>query len=394
MPGVINLNAGTCSPVCRDALDLMLELTARQSADPTQFIFREAPVLAETLRGKLAGMLEADANCLLLLPNATYGINTVARALTLKPGDEVLMSDQEYLHYLPLWREIVASSGARLVQVPLPLNGEADATPQGVLARFRARVTAKTRVLFFSHVTSATGTELPAKALCSLARERGILSFVDGAHALGMVQVSMRAMRPDFYAANLHKWLMAPAGGAFLYVEAGQRSSVRPLILTGWGVFESSALDESIGSGWPTRWCYSHEYHGTRNSVPLLAATAALTFHQGMGGHIDIKKRTDVLASYAEERLKDLGLRLASPKTPGMSSCMTAFFAPELDQHPSWPTKAWTAMRERHRFEVHFPVLGDGRTVLRVSTAWFNHEGEIDELADLLARIRFADLAA
>src|SRR5581483_2062935 len=160
--------------------------------------------------------LGSEAEDLLFVPNATSGVNTVARSLALGPGDEVLMTDEEYGAIELTWE----ATGARVVRAPLDSLWD--------------RVTERTRVLSISHVASATGAILPVRELCAPARELGVLTVVDGAHAPGHVPVDLTAIGADAYAGNCHKWLCAPKGAGFLWVRPELQERIDPLVVS-WG---------------------------------------------------------------------------------------------------------------------------------------------------------------
>lgn len=389
---VTNLNAGTCSPTSCAAFEATLALARQQAYDPVEFVFRRAPRLLAATRAALARAADCEPQDLLLFTNATFGINTAVHSLALAPGDEVLTTDQEYHHYEPLWDELLARTGARRVVVHLPLASErADVTPEDLVECFARAITPKTKVLHFSHVTSRTGLALPANELCALARAHGAISLVDGAHALGLVSVSLAAMQPDFYAANAHKWLMSTPGAAMLYTAPARRAGLVPLVTTGYSVFDAAAAEESVGNGGPARWQYAHEYQGTRDLVPLLVVPEAVAFHAELG-LADLTARSRELAALCRRRLAELGFRAVSPTHRALATCMTAFLVPEPGGRRINGTKAWNHLRRQHGIEVTFPSLADGRVVLRVSTAWFNVAEDVERLTAVLRELEWSEL--
>jgi isopenicillin-N epimerase len=163
--------------------------------------------------------------------NATVGLNIVARSLDLHPGDEVLSTDHEYGALDRTWRFLCAKRGAKYIRqpVPVPIASAAD-----VVEAVWSGVTEQTRVLFISHITSPTAIIFPIKPLIDRARERGIVTIVDGAHAPGQIDLNLRELGADYYSGNLHKWLMSPKGSAFLYVRKEMQHLVEPLVVS-WG---------------------------------------------------------------------------------------------------------------------------------------------------------------
>ena len=147
--------------------------------------------------------------------NATEGNSYIANGIDLKMGDEVILTDQEHPGGEHPWNLRAKRYGVVLkrVTLPKPVPSAAD-----VLNRFNDAITPRTRVIFFSHITTVTGVVLPAKEICGLARSKGIISAVDGAHVVGMMRLNLRDVGADLYSSSPHKWLFAPKGSGFLYV--------------------------------------------------------------------------------------------------------------------------------------------------------------------------------
>ncbi len=389
--GVTNLNVGTCSPVVKPVLAELLRLTAMQSEDPEEFIFRYAPTALEEHRRVLADYIGAPAKDTLLIVNSSYGINTVLASLKLAAGDEILLSDQEYHHYLPLLDKVASATGARLKAVPLPL-ADTDATPESIVRRFELAMTPRTRLVFFSHVTSACGMVLPARELCQLARRHGAMSLVDGAHAVGLVPLSIADLKPDFYTANIHKWLMGAAGSAFLYVAPERRDAIAPLVTSARYKFDWGLADEATWPGGPTHWIASHEYQGTRSYAPLLTIGTAVQYQKVLG-LAAIHERTLPLRERCREIFAALGWREASPSHPELKTCMMSYHWPEAGAAPNM-TRAGYRLRHDHQFEIGLPSLNDGRPLVRFSCAWFVNEAELVAFARLAGRMDWHALGA
>ncbi len=153
-----------------------------------------------------------------LLPQTRQAVQEVIAGLPLNPGDEVLASDHEYPLCRELWLAQAQARGFayREMHLPLPL---ATGSHDDWVERVWKAVTPQTRVLYFSHITCLTALVTPVRQLCQRAREQGIVTVVDGAHAVGQLEVNLSHLDPDFYAGCLHKWVGAPYGAAFLYAK-------------------------------------------------------------------------------------------------------------------------------------------------------------------------------
>jgi isopenicillin-N epimerase len=291
------------------------------------------------VRGELGAYLGARPADLVFVPNATTGVNTVARSLELGPDDEVLMTDEEYGAVELTWK----ATGARVVRAPL--------------ASLREHVSERTRVLAISHVASPTGAILPVAELCVRARELGLLSVVDGAHAPGHVPVDLSAIGADVYAGNCHKWLCAPKGAGFLWVRPELQDRIDPLVVS-WGWREV---------GFTKR----HAWQGTRDPAAWLAIPAAIEFQREWGWD-DVRQRCHALA---ERFVAECGLPVAASEFGQMVA---------VELRPCDPEEVQRRLREEHSIEV--PCFEhNGRALLRLSVQGYNDESD---LARLLAALR------
>jgi isopenicillin-N epimerase len=377
----MNLNAGTLSPTPGPVLEAVTRLRQMQSDQPSDFLWRQTPRLLKRSRNALAKFLKVKPDDLLLLPNVTFAMNLAVTALRLPRGSEILMTDHEYGAMVYCWQRWAKERGWKLRQFKLPYTTE---DPGEIVAAVAKAIRPATRVLFFSHVTSTTGLVLPAAELCRLARRRGLISIVDGAHAVGMVPVNLTsrgsdipvatgrgknavpttidsAIGADFYGANCHKWLMAPLGCGFLHVAGSKfKKQMEPLV-TSWG--------------WAGKdWQNNMEFHGCTDRTPQMVLPEVLAFRKSLGGETAIRCHARQLTEYARLKIPLL------PVTP-RSEAMIAF---EL---PAWhPLVTKNILWER--FGIECPVTkANKKHFLRVSVAWFTTTREINALANALRKL-------
>lgn len=214
----IYLNNGTVgsspAPVLRAVFDGYTSTEKLDETDPEDYpIWGYGPW--NEFRDPLAAFVGCTRDEIALLRNATEANSYIANGVDMKPGDEVLMTDQEHPGGEQPWQLKAKRYGIVVKKVTLP-EPVKDA-PQ-VLNLFSDAIGPRTRVIFFSHITTVTGVVLPAKELCALARSKGILSAVDGAHVTGMMKLDVHDLGCDMYSSSPHKWLQAPKGSGFLYV--------------------------------------------------------------------------------------------------------------------------------------------------------------------------------
>jgi isopenicillin-N epimerase len=382
-PAVTMLNTGSFGPTPIPVFDRVTALRLELAAGPTDFFVRRLPPLLWNARERLAAFLGTRPHQLVFSINVSSAINLVASGLRLESPGEVLLTDHEYgaMHWC--WERAAARQGLELKTFPLPTM---PADPGEIVEAAVRAVTPRTRLFFFSHVLSPTGLILPAKELCAAARDRGIVTLVDGAHAPAMIPLAVDEVGADFYAGNCHKWLLAPIGTGFLVVGPGNEDRLEPLHVS-WGykpdqypIGEDSTSkggpDDPDAYGSTPRVRYL-EFEGTRDVCPWLATPAAIDFQAALGWD-DVRNRIADLAAYTRGRIR---LPLATPADRRLAGAMTAFRLPDgLDV--LWLRKAlW-----EHRIEV--PVIErPDRLLLRVSHHFYTTEAEIDRLAEVLLRL-------
>ncbi len=205
-PGVIFLNHGSFGATPRPVFEAYQAWQRRLEAQPVEFLGRELGEHLQAARQALAKYLGAPAEDLVFVPNATTGVNIVARSLPLRFGDEILASDHEYGACEKAWQFVCGKTGAvyRRQEISLPVR-----SPVEVVEILWQAVTKRTRVIFLSHMTSPTALRLPVEAICQRARAAGIWTVIDGAHAPGQIELDLPEVGADFYTGNCHKWLMS-----------------------------------------------------------------------------------------------------------------------------------------------------------------------------------------
>ena len=288
-PDHINLNCGSVGcvpmPVLRATIDHILYAEEFRDPEYPWFGYEESPRLKE-VHETVAAFLHVSRDELALVRNATEANNVVANGLDLKPGDEVLLTDQEHPGGRCPWEQKAARFGVKLNTVSIP---QPPATADEIVDRFEKALTPKTRLVFFSHITTVTGVILPAKEICAMAGNHGVLTQVDGAHAIGQIPLDLHDIGCDFYTTSPHKWLMAPKGTGTLFIRESRLKDLWANIATAnWNNFDMKA--------------YRFSWFGTSNLSVMVGLKAALDFHQQLGPEI-VYARIHELASQVRERL-------------------------------------------------------------------------------------------
>ena len=210
---IINLNNGFTSPTSRMALESEFRYLEMINMAP---IFYQFPIAAriETIRLRMAAEFGCDPEEMALTRGASESLQIVQNGIDLKLGDEVITTEQDYPRMLTTWDQRMRREGIKVTRLQFPVPAAGD-----VLYRlFEKAITPKTKVLHFCHITNLTAQMFPVARLSRLARSKGIVTIVDGAHALGHFSFKLRDLECDAYGVSLHKWLLAPIGNGALYV--------------------------------------------------------------------------------------------------------------------------------------------------------------------------------
>lgn len=366
-PDVVYLNHGSFGACPRPVFERYQAWQRELEAEPVELLGRRFAELMRDARGALAAFVGAGPDDLVFVPNATTGLNAVARSLRLEPGDEVLATDHEYGALDRTWTFICEKRGARYLRRPLPLPiVSAGETVEGLWSGVGDR----TRVLFLSHVTSTTAIALPVAELVRRARERGILTVIDGAHAPGQVPLDLAALGADFYAGNCHKWMNAPKGSAFLHARREAQALLEPLVVS-WG-WRSDRPGQS-------HFVDEHEWQGTRDVAAYLTVPAAIEF---MREHDwpEVQRACHDLVAAARDRINAItGLAPLTPAGDGWFGQMATVALPPCDHE---------ALQRRlfDEFGIEVPTFAwNGGSYLRVSIQGYNDEADVDALAAALS---------
>lgn len=372
-PDIIFLNHGSFGACPREVFTEYQRWQLELEINPVEFLGRRSGELLLHARTELGKFLGARPQDLVFISNSTAGVNAIAKSLKLKPGDEVLSTDHEYGACDNTWELVCREQGATYVKAAIPLPFD-HAT---FCERVWQKVTPRTRLIFFSHITSATAVPFPAAELCSMARAARILTMVDGAHAPGLIDLDLEKLGADFYVGNCHKWLMAPKGSAFLYA----RESAQPLaqgLVTSWGYSERTALnaDQEAYAGRGT-FERRHQWQGTRDIAAFLAVPAALQFRRKYGWE---QKRSEcrALAALTQERI--LAANGLSPIVSGDD--ILQMLAIPVPRAGAERLQKW--LFNERRIEVPVTAFGD-MAFVRISVQAYTTQAELDALVSALA---------
>jgi isopenicillin-N epimerase len=383
-PRTVFLDHGSFGACPRAVLEAQAELRAELEANPVAFLDRGLEERLDAVRARLAAFVGAAGGDLAFVPNATHGVATVLRSLRFAPGDELLATDHEYNAALNMVRAGAARDGARVVvaRLPLPTSG-----PDEVVERVLAAAGPRTRLALVSHVTSPTALVLPIGRIVAALEGRGIPVLVDGAHGPGMVPLALDALGASWYAGNLHTWVCAPKGAAFLHVRRDRQGVTRPLAIS------HGANDPRPGR---SRFRKEFDWTGTADPTPYLVVPPALDAVAGLvaGGWPAVMARNAVIAVGARRLLVAAAGRPAVAPESMLGSMAAVELPPDrgfAGRGPADPDPLAVRLRDGAAIEVPVhpwprdPGPGERRRrLLRVSAHLHNDAGEYEHLAGAL----------
>jgi len=355
----VYLNNGTVgsspAPVLRAVFDGYYASEKLNEADPEDY-----PIWGyaswNQFRDPLAEFVGCKRDEIALLRNATEANSYIANGLDMKPGDEVLMTDQEHPGGESPWEVKAKRYGVVIKKVTLPKPVQNAAQ---VLNLFNDAITPRTRVMFFSHISTITGVVLPAKELCALARSKGILSAVDGAHVPGMMRFNVHDIGCDMYSSSPHKWLQAPKGSGFLYV----RDEVIDRL---WNTIATEGWDE------PKIRAERFQRIGSSNVPALCGLRASIKLATDIG--LDrIEKRHRAQADYLLAEMQKRGAESWTSPDPALRCGIVTVNVPPLNR---MDLENW--LWKTHKIRIR----GGEPHKLRLSTPYYVERKDIDRFLE------------
>jgi isopenicillin-N epimerase len=362
------LNHGSYGAVPRVVQQAQQRLRDEMELHPDAFMHRVEPTsqggALRTIAAALGAFTGADGMNLAFVENATSGVQAVLNSLPFQHGDEILITDHQYNAVRLAVEARCRQTGATPVVARIPLPTSEEEIVERVLAAAGPRV----KLVLLDHITSPTALVFPVQRIAAELRRRGILLFVDGAHAIGQIPLDLTALGADWYVTNLHKWLYAPKGTALLYASGGAAQLTWPLVTSHYA-----------NLGFPR----SFDYVGTRDYTAWLAAPAALAFHRELGAQ-RLWAHHAALVRHGSTALEGIGAQPVAPLA--LSAAMRAFVLPQT--RPALEQDAAEVMRmlwDEERIQIRCTTQG-GALLLRFSAQAYVEAADLTQLAAVLER--------
>ena len=359
-PEIIFLNHGSFGACAKPIYENLLKWQKKLEEEPVKFFEDTLFDILKTSRQALGDYIHCPADDLVYFPNPTTAINAVARSLKLKPGDEVLSTNHIYGALDRSWEYICGEKKAQFVKakIPIPISSTDE-----FMNHFCNAVTDHTRVIFLSHITSMTAMKFPVEEVIKFAKEKKILSIIDGAHVPGHIPLDINKLGPDIYTGACHKWMCTPKGVSFLYVRKKLQEDVHPLVVS-WG-WQSENPGISKFLDW-------HEWQGTRDMSAFLTIPAAIKFLEENNWE-EVARKCRKLSIYTRNQFL-IYLNIPPPCPNEWLGQMASIPLP-IDDADDFKKKLMEI------YHIQVPVFQwESKTYLRYSIQAYNSEDELEKL--------------
>ena len=361
--GIINLNNGGVSPSPRVVTEALIRYIWEQEDCTAYTMWEILEPQSETIRAGLAELFGCDREEIAITRNASESLEILLDGMDFKPGDEILTTTQDYPRMLTTLRQREKRENLKLnlIKVPIPPKNLGEIT-----AAFEKGITDRTRLILISHQINITGQITPVKAVCDLARARGIETIVDGAHSFAQFDFKRADLGCDYFGTSLHKWLYAPKGTGMLYVKRDKIEKIWPLMAA-----EAKQAND----------IRKFEEIGTHSAAPKLAIGEALVFHNAIGGKRK-EARLRYLSRYWMNKLKTVPkIRFNTSFDPNQSCAIANVHIEGTD--PKAITKY--LFDKHHIFTV--PIIHDEFQGIRVTPNLYTTLSELDRFCDQMQLI-------
>lgn len=349
------LNAANLCPSSGPVLETLYKMTRDMDQDPSQDNRAKLGDGREKTRELLASFLRVTPEEIVITRNTSESNNLVSTGLDLKPGDEVLLSSDNHPSNHTAWQQKAKRFGFTVVDVPTPNPHPGF---DHYVEAFTKAITPRTRVIAITHLTSTVGDLFPAKEICRVARERGVLTLVDGAQTFGLLDVDLSDIQPDFYSGSAHKWPCGPKENGVLFIN----KSAQPKI---WA---------SIFSAYPGRVGISRTFEGfgQRDEPAMIAFGEALKLQTEIGRR-QIERRSRELTQALMTGLRRIdGVTIWTSPEPSRAAAVLSFQPGNLDVR-----KLATALYQKDRIGCATRA-GQDRPGLRFSPHFYNTHADVE----------------
>ena len=371
-PEIIFLNHGSFGACPRPVFEIYQKWQRLLELQPVQFLGVDLDNYLIQARLELGGYMNCPAKDIVFIPNATHGVNIVARSIQLNPGEEILTTNQEYGACNFAWEHICSKTGAIYKQQPITLPF---LSAEQIMDQLWLGVTRKTKIIFVSHITSPTSLTMPVQMICQRAHQAGILTLIDGAHAPGQLALDLASIQADFYVGNCHKWMLSPKGAGFLYARPEVQNLIEPLVVS-WG-YQSKYTNPREST-----FIDYLQWTGTKDPAAMLSVPAAIAFLEEYHWQ-EVRASCHELLRYAMNKIGELtGLQPLYPLDSDFYHQMGTIPIPRVKDLSELKNKLLT------KYQIEIPYIEwENQQYLRLSVQGYNTLDDINQLVYALSEL-------
>jgi selenocysteine lyase/cysteine desulfurase len=361
---IINLNNGGVSPSPKVVMDTEIRYLEIENMTPSYYMWRILDPGVENARRRLARVFGCDPEEIAITRNASEALEAVQLGMDLKPGDEVVTTNQDYPRMIATWLQRQRRDAIVLKQITFPVPPP---SLDYLAKRIEDSITPRTKVIHICHMTNRTGQIFPVKKICGMARARGIEVIVDGAHSFAQFPFRQEDLDCDYFGTSLHKWLLAPIGTGMLYVRRNKISKIWPMMGADDDLREDIRKFEQIG---------------THPASQRNAITEAINFHESIG----VERKAERFR-YLRRRWSDRLRRLPQVKILNSDdpeqSCAIGFVSVEGFDAPKLAGYLWS----KWRIWTTAVVTPGEYQGLRITPNVYTTLEEIDTFAEAMEKV-------
>lgn len=364
-PALAHLNHGSFGACPKEVLEKQSALRAHIERDPDTFFRHEIYPRCRKAADEIGAFINATGSAIVFVPNTTTGVEAVLQSMAWNRGDTLVCANHSYNAVRQSVARQMRERGiiVRAADIPLPM------TDDGILAAYETAMREGARLVIIDHINSPLGCVWPVDQLIAMARAKGAMVLVDGAHGIGQVDLDISAMAPDWYVSNAHKWLFAPKGSAFLYAAPAVQAMTHPPVVSIW-----------FSEAYTNRF----DYVGTNDPTAHLAMPEALAFTKSLGIAATRAHRAKLMA-HADAMFNTLKSRPAVSSS--MRAAMGTWLLPkDAITVPEASRALMFWLREKHGVQAASHDHGD-EIILRLSLQAYNGPEDIDRVGAALAAI-------
>jgi len=362
-PNLLNLNNGGVSPQPKVVQDAHIRFYQYANEAPTYYMWRILDQGREALRAKLADLSGCPADEIAINRNCTEGLNTIIFGLDLKPGDEVVLTKQDYPNMINAWKQREKRDGIKLVWVNLELPSENE---DELVRKYVSAFTNRTKIVHVTHIINWVGQVIPVRKIADIAHKQGIEVVCDGSHSYAHLDYKIPDLGCDYYATSLHKWLCAPFGSGMMQIRKDKIKKV-------WALLSSPEPD-----GADIR---KFETLGTRSFASEMAIGTAVDFHLGIGAARKFA-RLHYLKNYWAEKARDItGVKVHTSLKPEFAGAIALVSIDGMK-----PSEVESQLLGTYKIHTS-PIVWENISGVRVTPHVYHTPKDLDRLVVALGEI-------